>query len=89
MPHNHDHNCSHEHDHNHEDHDSLSTGAQDSLYQYIDRANVVALNADDDYKGSDAIKPWHERASEDKVIVLEIFWCIFSNILLVCRVGCR
>ncbi|KAJ3890980.1 galactose-binding domain-like protein [Lentinula edodes] len=68
MPHNHDHNCSHEHDHDHEDPDSLSTGAQDNLYQYIDRANVVALNADDDYKGSDAIKPWHERASEDKFV---------------------
>ncbi|KAF8824997.1 hypothetical protein HHX47_DHR7000603 [Lentinula edodes] len=66
MPHNHDHNCSHEHEHDHDDPDSLSTGAQDNLYQYIDRANVVALNADDDYKGSDAIKPWHERASEDK-----------------------
>ncbi|KAJ3744212.1 galactose-binding domain-like protein [Lentinula detonsa] len=68
MPHHHDHDCAHEHDHDHDDHDSLSTGAQDNLYQYIDRANVMALNADDNCKGSDAIKPWHERTSEDKVI---------------------
>lgn len=63
--HHHDHNCGHEHDH--EDHDSLSTGAQDNLYPHIDRANVVALNANDHCKGQDVIKPWHERMNEDKV----------------------
>ncbi|KIK62364.1 hypothetical protein GYMLUDRAFT_41783, partial [Collybiopsis luxurians FD-317 M1] len=69
MPHIHDHNCGHEsHDHDHDDHDSLTTGAQDNLYIHIDRDNVVALNANDDCKGSDAIKPWHERTSEDKFV---------------------
>ncbi|KAF5392181.1 hypothetical protein D9757_001372 [Collybiopsis confluens] len=71
MPHIHDDHCgheSHEHDHDH-DHDSSSTGAQDNLYTHIDRDNVVALNANDDCKGSDAIKPWHERTSEDKVSI--------------------
>jgi hypothetical protein len=71
MSHNHhDHNCSdesHHHDHDHDDHDSLSTGAQDNLFAHIDRDNVIALNASDDCEGSDVIKPWHERASEDKV----------------------
>lgn len=38
---------------------------QDNLFQYIDRSNVVALNASED--GSKAIKPWHERLDETVV----------------------
>ncbi|KAF9067231.1 DUF1000-domain-containing protein [Rhodocollybia butyracea] len=65
MPHIHDHSCSHE-DHDHDEEELL--GAQDNLYEHIDRDNVVALNADDNCKGPDVIKPWHERMSEDKFV---------------------
>lgn len=62
-------NCSHEshdgdHDHDH-DHDSSDLGPRDNLFQYIDRPNVVALNATG--PGSDVIKPWNERLDEEKV----------------------
>jgi hypothetical protein len=44
------------------DHDNSGAGPQDNLFQYIDRPNVVALNATED--GSKVIKPWHERLDE-------------------------
>ncbi|KAF9243562.1 galactose-binding domain-like protein [Melanogaster broomeanus] len=62
MPHNH-HNesCGHEsHDH---DHDLGDVGPNDNLFPYIDRHNVIALNATG--SGSSVIKPWHERTSEE------------------------
>lgn len=63
--HNHDDHCSHEaHDHDH-DHDDADTGPNDNLYMHIDRDNVVALNGEGDGRG--VIKPWHERANEEKV----------------------
>ncbi|KZP27403.1 DUF1000-domain-containing protein [Athelia psychrophila] len=65
MSHNHNHeDCSHEsnnHDHDH-DHDISGAGPQDNLFQYIDRPNVVALNATTE--GPNVIKPWHERMDE-------------------------
>ncbi|KAG7089659.1 hypothetical protein E1B28_011319 [Marasmius oreades] len=66
--HNHSH-CHHEsQDHDH-DHDTSDLGAQDNLFQHIDLQNVVILNASDDHgKGSDIIKPWHERLNEDKFV---------------------
>jgi len=65
MPHNHQHHhnegCGHEsHDHGH---DHGDVGSNDNLFPYIDRPNVVALNAIG--LGSSVIKPWHERTSED------------------------
>jgi hypothetical protein len=67
MPHNHQHHhnegCGHEsHDHGH---DHGDVGSNDNLFPYIDRPNVVALNAIG--LGSSVIKPWHERTSEDVV----------------------
>ncbi|KAK0204590.1 PITH domain-containing protein [Desarmillaria ectypa] len=67
MAHHHDAGCGHEahdHDHGDHDHDTSDTGPNDNLYMHIDRANVVALNATGD--GSEVIKPWHERTSEEK-----------------------
>jgi hypothetical protein len=43
-------------------HDPSGAGPQDNLFQYIDRSNVIALNASED--GSKVIKPWHERLDE-------------------------
>ncbi|KAF8920120.1 galactose-binding domain-like protein [Mucidula mucida] len=64
--HNHDDHCSHEaHDHDH-DHDDADTGPNDNLYMHIDRDNVVALNGEGDGRG--VIKPWHERANEEKYL---------------------
>ncbi|KAI6025812.1 galactose-binding domain-like protein [Pisolithus orientalis] len=62
MPHDHHDNCcSHgDHDHNLNDDD---VGPNDNLFPYIDRPNVVALNATT--QGSYLIKPWHERRNED------------------------
>ncbi|KAF5367167.1 hypothetical protein D9758_004069 [Tetrapyrgos nigripes] len=69
MPHQHDHNCNHEsHDHDHDHSGTSGLGPQDNLFMHIDRDNVVALNANDESKGSDVIKPWHLRLSEEKVI---------------------
>lgn len=64
-------NCGHEahaHDHDHDhghDHDNAQLGHKDNLFNYIDRQNMVALNA----VGSpaDLIKPWHTRLEETKV----------------------
>ncbi|KAL0063704.1 hypothetical protein AAF712_009396 [Marasmius tenuissimus] len=69
--HNHGSDCHHEsHDHDHDhDHDNADLGAQDNLFQYIDIQNVVVLNGTDDHgSGSEVIKPWHERQSEEKFI---------------------
>ncbi|KAF9452328.1 DUF1000-domain-containing protein [Macrolepiota fuliginosa MF-IS2] len=65
MPHEHNHSHCHDegHDHDH-DHDTNDLGPQDSLYSYIDRSNVVALNANN--PGEIVIKPWHERTDEGK-----------------------
>ncbi|KAG2153967.1 galactose-binding domain-like protein [Suillus clintonianus] len=64
MPHNHhDGHCSHEsHEHDH-DHDTSDLGPNDNLFSYIDRANVVALNAT--REGSVVIKPWDQRSNEE------------------------
>ncbi|KAH7884580.1 galactose-binding domain-like protein [Phlebopus sp. FC_14] len=59
--HQHDDPCGHEsHEHNHH---SGDVGPNDNLFAYIDRPNVVALNATS--SGSSVIKPWHERTSEE------------------------
>ena len=50
------------HDHDHEHDDVSGSGPQDNLFQYIDRPNVVALNATGE--GLKVIKPWHERLDE-------------------------
>ncbi|KAF9024915.1 DUF1000-domain-containing protein [Hymenopellis radicata] len=64
MSHHHDDHCGHEaHDH---DHDDADTGPNDNLFMHIDRDNVVALNGEGD--GRDVIKPWHERATEEKYL---------------------
>jgi hypothetical protein len=60
-------------DHNHCDHhegcghDHLGhdLGPEDNLFSQIDRANVVALNTDQD--GANVIKPWSERLDQTKV----------------------
>ncbi|EIW84179.1 DUF1000-domain-containing protein [Coniophora puteana RWD-64-598 SS2] len=66
MPDDHHHHdgCSHEH-HDH-DHDSPDAGPKDNLYPYIDRPNVVALNASGN--GQDVIKPWDERNSDQAFV---------------------
>jgi hypothetical protein len=38
---------------------------RDNLYQYIDRTNVVALNASGEV--SNVIKPWHRRLMVNEV----------------------
>jgi hypothetical protein len=69
MSQNHQHdNCSPESndsglDHSHDS--SADVGPQDNLFAYIDRENVVALNAS--AEGSVVIKPWNERLEETKV----------------------
>ncbi|ESK89291.1 thioredoxin trp26 family protein [Moniliophthora roreri MCA 2997] len=70
MDHHHYTGCGHEsHDHDHDhDHEHEQGGAQDNLYQHIDRQHVVALNASDNGKGPDVIKPWHERLGEEKFV---------------------
>lgn len=65
--HHHGHNCAdegHDHDHDHSHPDEL--GAKDNLFAHIDRANVVALNADGE--GRTVIKPWDQRTSEDAAL---------------------
>lgn len=66
MPHEHNHSHCHDesHDHDH-DHDSSDLGPQDSLYTYIDRSNVVALNTNE--PGQVVIKPWDKRLDETQV----------------------
>jgi hypothetical protein len=59
MSHNHNHDDG---DHGSHSHDPSGAGPQDNLFQYIDRSNVIALNASED--GSKVIKPWHERLDE-------------------------
>lgn len=65
--------CSHDHDH---DHDISGAGPQDNLFQYIDRPNVVALNATTE--GPNVIKPWHERMDE---AVVSTFQHHFAHML--------
>jgi len=63
MVHNH---CSDESHSNEHDHNSGSdSGSRDNLFQYIDRSNVVALNAPSPSEdGPKVIKPWNERLDE-------------------------
>ncbi|THV02761.1 DUF1000-domain-containing protein [Dendrothele bispora CBS 962.96] len=69
MPHQHDHNCDHEsHDHDHDHSGTSGLGPQDNLFMHIDRDNVLAMNANDECKGPDIIKPWHLRLSEEKFV---------------------
>jgi hypothetical protein len=74
MPHEHNHSHCHDecsgHDH---DHDTNDLGPQDSLYSYIDRPNVVALNANQ--QGNVIIKPWDKRLDESQVRVI----CYYSR----------
>ncbi|KIK94222.1 hypothetical protein PAXRUDRAFT_26008 [Paxillus rubicundulus Ve08.2h10] len=62
MPHNHQHHHSEGCDHESHDHNA-GVGSTDNLFPYIDRPNVIALNAIE--LGSSVIKPWHERTNED------------------------
>jgi len=87
MPHEHHHGCGHEsHDHDH-DHDSPELGFQDNLFTHIDRQNVIALNANG--KGSDIIKPWHERLDETKVGLHRAMQGVRSSLGPVHRIRCR
>lgn len=68
-----DHNHSHCHDDCHDhDHESSDLGPQDNLYTYVDRSNVVALNANG--SGEIVIKPWNERLDETKVRIISCYW---------------
>ena len=60
----HDHG-DHHHDHDHSHESNTDLGPNDSLYERIDRDNVVALNTDG--AGSTVIKPWHLRKDENEV----------------------
>jgi hypothetical protein len=61
------HDCGHERNGNeHEHDDNADSGPQNSLFRYIDRPNVVALNAGDS-RGPEVIKPWHERNDNNVV----------------------
>ncbi|KAF9223595.1 DUF1000-domain-containing protein [Gyrodon lividus] len=60
MPHHHLHHHNEGCDH---DHDQGDVGPNDNLFPYIDRPNVIALNATE--PGSSVIKPWHERTSTE------------------------
>ncbi|OBZ72242.1 PITH domain-containing protein P35G2.02 [Grifola frondosa] len=56
------------HDHDH-DHDvPESQGQRDNLFSRIDRANVVAFNAEFPGKGPEIIKPWNERLDEQEFL---------------------
>ena len=69
MAHNHSHGgCNDEsHDHDHEHGLPEEVGHRDNLYARIDRANVVALNAEESEMGPAVIKPWDQRMDEDTV----------------------
>ena len=72
----HDDSCGHEsHDHDHDhSHEQTGGGPQDNLFKYIDRGNVVALNASEDSgPGKAVIKPWHERTDETHVSLMTPF----------------
>jgi len=64
MSHHHDGSCGHEHDDHDHDHNTSDLGPQDNLFTHIDLPNVVAFNTSG--KGSEVIKPWHERLDETK-----------------------
>ncbi|KAJ7599067.1 galactose-binding domain-like protein [Mycena floridula] len=65
--HQHGDGCGHEsHGTDHEHDESSSLGPNDSLFQHIDRENVVALNANG--QGSVVIKPWHLRMDEQEFL---------------------
>lgn len=61
MPHHHEEGCGHG------SHEGCAYDAMpnDNLYAYIDRPNVVALNAD--HEGSVVIKTWNNRLDELEV----------------------
>ncbi|KAI0636256.1 DUF1000-domain-containing protein [Trametes polyzona] len=69
MSHNHSHGgChdeSHGHDHGHDHGLPEDVGHRDNLYARIDRANVIALNAEDPEKAPAIIKPWDQRLDEE------------------------
>lgn len=62
MPHDHSHGCGSECGHDHDIPESQ--GHRDNLFLRIDRDNVVALNVANG-KGSEVVKPWHQRMDED------------------------
>ncbi|KAI0763286.1 DUF1000-domain-containing protein [Trametes elegans] len=69
MAHNHSHGGCHDesdgHDHGHDHGLPEDVGHRDNLYARIDRANVVALNAEDPEKAPQVIKPWDKRLDEE------------------------
>ena len=69
MAHNHSHGggCHDEHDHGHDHELPEGVGHRDNLYARIDRANVVAMNAEEPGKGPEVIKPWDKRLDEEVV----------------------
>lgn len=60
MPHDHSHGCGDECDHDIPE----AQGHRDSLYTYIDKPNVVALNVESG-NGPEVIKPWDKREDEE------------------------
>lgn len=72
MAHNHSHGGCHDesdhHDHQHGLPEDI--GHRDNLYARIDRANVVALNAEDPEMGPAVIKPWDQRLDEETVRII-------------------
>ena len=69
MSHNHSHGGCHDESHSHDhDHDlPENIGPRDNLFLRIDRANVVAMNAEEPGKGPEVIKPWDKRLDEEIV----------------------
>ena len=78
MAHNHSHDggCgdeSHGHDHGHDHELPEGVGPRDNLFSRIDRANVVAMNAEEPGKGPEVIKSWDKRLDEQLVCFLSIY----------------
>ncbi len=69
MAHNHSHGDCHDESNHHDHQHGLpeDIGHRDNLYARIDRANVVALNAEDPEMGPAVIKPWDQRLDEETV----------------------
>ncbi|OJT01767.1 PITH domain-containing protein [Trametes pubescens] len=67
MAHNHSHGDCHDESNHHDHQHGLpeDIGHRDNLYARIDRANVVALNAEDPEMGPAVIKPWDQRQDEE------------------------
>ena len=81
----HDESNGHDHDHDHELPEGV--GHRDNLFARIDRANVVAMNAEEPGKGPEVIKPWDKRLDEAIVCHSHVFayyrmshvFCSISN----------